>query len=89
MEDSSCLLCNGGGQSSFHMFMECDLVNHVWFRSCWGLCIGDLGLMNLHNWVTFMLGDACSAELIGDRLVDVSMIYDVFLCLYLPSFWFI
>ena len=65
--DHTCLMCNEGPESTFHIFVECDVVNRVWFQSEWGLRIQEVGSEDIIDWVQFAVGDARLVRLMGER----------------------
>ena len=71
--DHICLLCNGGPESTFHIFVECDVVNRVWFQSEWGLRIQEVGSDDIIDWVQFAMGDERLVMLMGERAWEFSI----------------
>ena len=66
----TCLLCNGGQESTFQFFIDCKVVNRVWFQSKWGLRMRELGCMDTTNWILFAMGDERLTGLMGERALE-------------------
>jgi len=49
--DQTCFLCSGGRESTYRIFVDCKVINGIWFQSQWGLRVKELGCVDTLEWI--------------------------------------
>ena len=71
--DGQCLLCTTEHESSFHLFVGCDIVQKLFFQSKWSLRVQKLGVVDVRDWISLIVGDGRLEGMVGERARDFTL----------------